>query len=128
MVTDFKLFCPLGFSKGKIFKLAYSKRNVFSIFLLVQAAFLIIADGLSLQVSWCKFEVTVESSKDIRISTSSKTGVEIPPVVVTAINLKTTINENQNINEIVSASIVSCHRVKVCLEWLLFNVWCSTII
>jgi DNA polymerase alpha subunit A len=34
-------------------------------------------------------------------------------VVVTAINLKTTINEKQNINEIVSASVVSCNMVKV---------------
>ncbi|XP_075654619.1 DNA polymerase alpha catalytic subunit [Castanea sativa] len=62
------------------------------------------------RVSWCKFEVTVDSPKDIQMSTSSK---EIPPVVVTAINLKTIINEKQNINEIVSASVVCCHKAKI---------------
>ncbi|MED6210639.1 hypothetical protein PIB30_066086 [Stylosanthes scabra] len=64
-------------------------------------------------VSWCKFEVIVDSPKDIRVSTSSKITFEIPPAVVTAINLKTTINEKQNVNEIVSASIVSCYMVKI---------------
>ncbi|KAK7252825.1 hypothetical protein RIF29_37045 [Crotalaria pallida] len=67
----------------------------------------------SQRVSWCKSEVVVDSSKDIKISTSSKITFEIPPVVVTAINLKTTINEKQDINEIVSASIVSCNMVKI---------------
>ncbi|XP_061341474.1 DNA polymerase alpha catalytic subunit [Gastrolobium bilobum] len=67
----------------------------------------------SQRVSWCKFEVTVDSPKDIRTSTSSKIAFEIPPVVVTAINLKTTLNEKQNINEIVSASVVCCNMVKI---------------
>ncbi|KAK4262306.1 hypothetical protein QN277_027885 [Acacia crassicarpa] len=67
----------------------------------------------SQRVSWCKFEVTVDSPKDMRISTSSKSSFEIPPVVVTAINLKTIINEKQNLNEIVSASLVCCRRVKI---------------
>ncbi|GAU26038.1 hypothetical protein TSUD_224990 [Trifolium subterraneum] len=69
----------------------------------------------SQRVSWCKFEVTVDSPKDIRVSSlsSSKITLVTPPVVVTAINLKTTINEKQNINEIVSASVVSCNMVKI---------------
>ncbi|KAF5463781.1 hypothetical protein F2P56_013914 [Juglans regia] len=65
------------------------------------------------RVSWCKFEVTVDSPKDIRISPSSKNTVDIPPVVVTAINLKTIINEKQNMNEIVAASIFCCHKAKI---------------
>lgn len=66
-------------------------------------------------MSWCKFEVTVDCPKDIRIlASSSKNIAEIPPVVVTAINLKTIINEKQNVNEIVSASVICCHKVKVC--------------
>lgn len=66
------------------------------------------------RVSWCKFEVTVDCPKDIRISApSSKNIAEIPPVVVTAINLKTIINEKQNVNEIVSASVICCHKVKI---------------
>lgn len=65
-------------------------------------------------MSWCKFEVTIDFAKDIHVSTSSKTVSEIPPVVVTAINLKTIINEKQNVNEIVSASVICCHRAKVC--------------
>lgn len=68
------------------------------------------------QVSWCKFEVIVDSPKDIRVPLSSKITLEIPPVVVSAINLKTIINEKQNINEIVSASIVCCRRAKVSLR------------
>lgn len=62
-------------------------------------------------MSWCKFEVNIDSPKDIQVSTSAKN--EDPPVVVTAISLKTIINEKQNENEIVSASIICCHRVKV---------------
>ncbi|GLU20032.1 hypothetical protein SLE2022_362500 [Rubroshorea leprosula] len=74
------------------------------------------------RVSWCKFEVIVDSPKDIKGSSSSKSTLEIPPVVVSAINLKTIINEKQNINEIVSASIVCCRRAKIDtpmlpLEW-----------
>ncbi|KAL0377699.1 UNVERIFIED_CONTAM: DNA polymerase alpha catalytic subunit [Sesamum radiatum] len=64
----------------------------------------------SQRVSWCKFEVTVDFPKDIQVSTSSKNISDIPPVVVTAINLKTIINEKQNVNEIVSASVICCHR------------------
>ncbi|KAF7803369.1 DNA polymerase alpha catalytic subunit [Senna tora] len=64
----------------------------------------------SQRVSWCKFEVIVESPKDISISKSS---VEIPPVVATAVNLKTTINEKKSKNEVVSASIVCCREVKI---------------
>ncbi|KAJ8546171.1 hypothetical protein K7X08_018754 [Anisodus acutangulus] len=65
------------------------------------------------RVSWCKFEVIVDSPKDIQISTSSQNVAEIPPVVVTAINLKTIINEKQNINEIVSASVICCQSAKI---------------
>lgn len=41
------------------------------------------------------------------------TALEIPPVVVTAVNLKTIINEKQNVNEIVSASVICCHKAKI---------------
>ncbi|KAL6530158.1 hypothetical protein OROMI_028803 [Orobanche minor] len=64
-------------------------------------------------VSWCKFEVMVDFPKDIQVSTSSKSISEIPPVVVTAINLKTIINEKHNVNEIVSASVICCHKAKI---------------
>lgn len=64
-------------------------------------------------MSWCKFEVTVNSPKDVKILSSSKTLLEIPAVVVTAINIKTLINEKLNINEIVSASVICCHKAKV---------------
>lgn len=62
-------------------------------------------------MSWCKFEVNIDSPKDIQVSTSLKN--EDPPVVVTAISLKTIINEKQNVNEIVSASVICCHKAKV---------------
>lgn len=64
-------------------------------------------------MSWCKFEIIVESPKDIQVSSSSNSKLEIPPVVVAAINLKTVINEKQNVNEIVSASVICCHKAKV---------------
>ncbi|KAK7307110.1 hypothetical protein VNO77_39879 [Canavalia gladiata] len=67
----------------------------------------------SRKVSWCKFEVVVDSPKYIRSSTPSKITSKIPPVVVAAINLKTIINEKQNVNEIVSASVVCCNMVKI---------------
>ena len=66
-------------------------------------------------MSWCKFEIIVDCSKDIRVSSSSKNAVEIPPVIVTAINLKTIINEKRDVNEIVSASVITCQKAKVCL-------------
>ncbi|XP_042423268.1 DNA polymerase alpha catalytic subunit-like [Zingiber officinale] len=68
------------------------------------------------RVSWCKFEIIVDCPKDIRISTS-KTLLD-PPVVVTAINLETVIKEKNNGNEIVTASIVCCHKAKV---WKCFD-------
>ncbi|PIM98417.1 DNA polymerase alpha, catalytic subunit [Handroanthus impetiginosus] len=67
----------------------------------------------SQRVSWCKFEVTVDFPKDIQISTSSKNISEIPPVIVAAINLKTIINDKQNVNEIVAASVICCHGAKI---------------
>jgi DNA polymerase alpha subunit A len=65
------------------------------------------------QVSWCKFEVTVDCPKDISVLTTS-TNLEVPTFVVGAVNLKTIINEKHNVHEIVSASLICCHRVKVC--------------
>nr|KYP66832.1 DNA polymerase alpha catalytic subunit [Cajanus cajan] len=67
----------------------------------------------SQRVSWCKFEVTVDSPKDIKSSAPSKITSKIPPVVVAAMSLKTIINEKQNTNEIVSASIICCNMVKL---------------
>ncbi|GAB2282716.1 hypothetical protein Dimus_017255 [Dionaea muscipula] len=80
------------------------------------------------RVSWCKFEIIVDSPKDIQasdrkkekgiVSTSSRITAEIPPVVVTAISLKTVINGKQNVNEIISASIISCNKAKIDLPML----------
>ncbi|PWA66889.1 DNA polymerase alpha catalytic subunit [Artemisia annua] len=65
------------------------------------------------RVSWCKFEVTVDCSKDIKVATNPENTREIPPVIVTAINLKTVINQKQNTNEVASASVVCCHKAKI---------------
>lgn len=65
-------------------------------------------------MSWCKFEVIVDSAKDIGVSNCPKKTAESPPVVVTAISLKTIINQKHNVNEIVSASVICCHKAKVC--------------
>ncbi|BBN16162.1 DNA polymerase alpha subunit A [Marchantia polymorpha subsp. ruderalis] len=67
----------------------------------------------SSQVSWCKLEVSLESSKDLAVTPPGNAPMEIPKLVVAAINLKTVINHKQNINEIASASVVSCKYVKV---------------
>jgi DNA polymerase alpha subunit A len=69
------------------------------------------------RVSWCKFEVTVDSPKDISVLMTSTT-LEVPPVVVAAVNLKTIINEKHNVHEIVSASVICCHRVKVSIFFI----------
>lgn len=68
--------------------------------------------SFGLQVSWCKFEVAVDCPKDVSVLTASSS-LEVPPVVVAAVNLKTIINEKHNVHEIVSASVICCHRVKV---------------
>lgn len=70
----------------------------------------------------------VDSPKDIQISSSSKNAIEIPPVVVTAINLKTIINEKQNVNEIVSASVICCHKAKVCSRAFVGNAELSCLV
>ncbi|XP_026394591.1 DNA polymerase alpha catalytic subunit-like [Papaver somniferum] len=64
------------------------------------------------KVSWCISEVVIDNPKDVRISSSTKFTMEIPPVVVTSINLKTVINAKQ-MNEIVSASLICCRKVKI---------------
>uniref|UniRef100_A0A0E0JRI1 DNA polymerase n=1 Tax=Oryza punctata TaxID=4537 RepID=A0A0E0JRI1_ORYPU len=71
-----------------------------------------VACSATQRVSWCKFEVTVDSPKDISVLMTS-TALEVPPVMVAAVNLKTIINEKHNVHEIVSASVICCHRVKI---------------
>ncbi|CAE6229466.1 unnamed protein product [Arabidopsis arenosa] len=66
----------------------------------------------SQRVSWCKSEVTVESPKVITVSIPKEKTVH-PSAVVTAINLKTIVNEKQNISEIVSASFLCFHNAKI---------------
>ncbi|KAM2640329.1 hypothetical protein TB1_026726 [Malus domestica] len=63
---------------------------------------------VSQRVSWCKFEVVVKSAIDIQVSNCPKKTAEAPPVVVTAISLKTI-----NFDEIVSASVICCHKAKI---------------
>ncbi|XP_039120011.1 LOW QUALITY PROTEIN: DNA polymerase alpha catalytic subunit-like [Dioscorea cayenensis subsp. rotundata] len=66
----------------------------------------------SQKVSWCKYEVVVDCPKDLHVS-ASKATPEIPPVVVAAISLKTIIGEKRTTNEVVSASIICCHKAKI---------------
>uniref|UniRef100_A0A1J3FNE3 DNA polymerase n=1 Tax=Noccaea caerulescens TaxID=107243 RepID=A0A1J3FNE3_NOCCA len=66
----------------------------------------------SQRVSWCKVEVTVESPKVITVLIPEEKTFN-PPAVVTAINLKTIVNEKQNISEIVSASVLCFHNAKI---------------
>ncbi|KAG7552309.1 DNA-directed DNA polymerase family B multifunctional domain [Arabidopsis thaliana x Arabidopsis arenosa] len=66
----------------------------------------------SQRVSWCKSEVTVESPKVITVSIPEEKTVP-PPAVITTINLKTIVNEKQNISEIVSASVLCFHNAKI---------------
>lgn len=65
------------------------------------------------QVSWCKLEVNLESPKHLAVTPPGNAPVEIPRLVIAAINLKTVINHKQNVNEIASASVVFCKHVKV---------------
>lgn len=65
----------------------------------------------------------VNAPKDIRVSASTKKTVDIPLLVVTAISLKTIINEKQNVNEIVSASVVCCNKAKVRPK-IFYTVFC----
>ncbi|XP_039115644.1 DNA polymerase alpha catalytic subunit-like isoform X2 [Dioscorea cayenensis subsp. rotundata] len=66
----------------------------------------------SQKVSWCKYEVVVDCPKDLHVSVS-KGALEIPPVIAAAINLKTIIGEKHTMNEIVSGSIICCHKAKI---------------
>ena len=120
MAINCKIFYLSGCTEGKwlnpsiYFDLINSYRSlIFTIWISSLTSSL-----CSSQVSWCKFEVVVDCPKDIGVSTSSKLTVEIPPVTVAAINLKTIINEKHNVNEIISASVIFCHKAKVCYKVL----------
>lgn len=58
-----------------------------------------------MKLSWCKFEVIVESPKDVQISYSSGKTLEIPSMFVTTI-------------QIVSASVIYCQGEDVNYELL----------
>ncbi|EFJ15426.1 hypothetical protein SELMODRAFT_422725 [Selaginella moellendorffii] len=64
-------------------------------------------------ISWCKVEVSVDSPKDVANISTLKPVSEIPRLIVASISLKTVVNQKQNLNEIVSASVVFCEHVKV---------------
>ncbi|KAH7429421.1 hypothetical protein KP509_09G047200 [Ceratopteris richardii] len=65
------------------------------------------------QVSWCKIELAVDSPKQIMVTPPGKAPEKIPPVVVASLNLKTVVNHKHNVNEVVSASVIYCEKVKV---------------
>ncbi|KAI5077505.1 hypothetical protein GOP47_0007329 [Adiantum capillus-veneris] len=67
----------------------------------------------SSQVSWCKMELAVDSAKQINVTPPGKAPEKFPPVIVASLNLKTVVNHKNNVNEIASASIVYCKKVKV---------------
>ncbi|MCO5579179.1 hypothetical protein L7F22_033032 [Adiantum nelumboides] len=67
----------------------------------------------SSQVSWCKMELAVDSPKQINGAPPGKVPENFPPVVVASLNLKTVVNHKNNVNEIASASVVYCKKVKV---------------
>ncbi|KAL6007618.1 hypothetical protein ACLOJK_033117 [Asimina triloba] len=79
-------------------------------------------------VSWCKFEVTIDCPKDVKILPSARTVPEIPPVIVASINLKTMVSEKHNGNEIVSASVICCQKAKSGgdLEYSAISVLCAS--
>jgi len=54
----------------------------------------------------------VDCPKDISIS-APNIQLEIPQLIVAAINLKTIISLKHNANEIVAASVVCCRKAKV---------------
>ncbi|XP_020261450.1 DNA polymerase alpha catalytic subunit [Asparagus officinalis] len=66
----------------------------------------------SQRVSWCKFEVVVDCPKDISVSAANNQ-LEIPQLIVAAINLKTIISMKHNASEIVAASVVCCRKAKI---------------
>lgn len=54
----------------------------------------------------------VDCPKDVSVSASNN-NLEIPQLIVAAINLKTVITLKHNTSEIVAASVVCCHKAKV---------------
>lgn len=55
----------------------------------------------------------MENPKDLMVALPGKGPLEIPPLTVASLNLKTVINHKLNVNEIASISVVYCKRVKV---------------
>lgn len=61
-------------------------------------------------------ELAVDSPKQIMVSPPGKAPQKLPSVVVASLNLKTVVNHKHNVNEIASASVVYCGKVKVMTE------------
>jgi DNA polymerase alpha subunit A len=67
------------------------------------------------KLSWCKFEMNMDNPKDVAVPNSShpKVPESPPPMVVMSLNLRTVMNVDKNVNEIVAASTLTYTNVDV---------------
>jgi DNA polymerase alpha subunit A len=67
------------------------------------------------KLSWCKLEMVIENPKDVTVPSSSdeKTPDGPPPMVVMSLNLRTVMNVDKNVNEIVAASTLTYTNVNI---------------
>ncbi|CAO3621927.1 unnamed protein product [Cunninghamella blakesleeana] len=61
--------------------------------------------------SWCKIEFIVTNPKDC--NPMKDPPAEIPPLVIMSLNLRTVLNKQKNINEIVAVSGLVCNQVNI---------------
>jgi DNA polymerase alpha subunit A len=67
-------------------------------------------------VSWCKFELSVQDLKSIEVSQGDERGVKTPPgLVVMSLNLRTIMDMKKSVNEIVCASALVLKDGKIYL-------------
>ncbi|KAG2209774.1 hypothetical protein INT47_001922 [Mucor saturninus] len=65
--------------------------------------------------TWCKLEISVDDPKTVNpvMDASGNRPLEVPPLVVLSLSLRTILNEKKNVNEIVAFSALVCDQVMI---------------
>ncbi|KAL7325370.1 DNA-directed DNA polymerase alpha catalytic subunit pol1 [Mucor circinelloides] len=65
--------------------------------------------------TWCKTEISVEDPKTVNplVDADGNRPINVPPLVVMSLCLRTIMNEKKNVNEIVAAGALVCDQVQI---------------
>ncbi|RCH81402.1 DNA polymerase alpha catalytic subunit, partial [Rhizopus azygosporus] len=68
-----------------------------------------------LDETWCKVEITVDDPKTVNplVDETGNRPINIPPLTVMSLCLRTILNSKKNTNEIIAASALVCNQVQI---------------